>query len=165
MVSAVIRYRSHYDIAYVEVYSGQAFAWAEATSIFLRRLKKPHVLCLHGGGLPNFTHRWLWASTALALPSKSGDHSFAKNSRATGIRCDLTSSISPMLSTYAIILSVYVASPIPYFLLATRFSQYLRSRNSNSNAGVPGQRIFPKASLTMIGPDNFDGPHCRLPAI
>jgi glycosyltransferase involved in cell wall biosynthesis len=50
--------RNHYQVAYVEVYSGLAFFWAEAVCWFLRRAKKPFILTLHGGNLPFFTKKW-----------------------------------------------------------------------------------------------------------
>lgn len=42
----------NYDVAIVTVFSGPAFLWAEAAATWLRFLKKPFILSLHGGGLP-----------------------------------------------------------------------------------------------------------------
>ena len=50
--------RGRYSVAHVDVYSGQAFLWAEATCAVLKRLGRPFVLTLHGGNLPNFARRW-----------------------------------------------------------------------------------------------------------
>jgi len=50
----VWRERHRYEIALVDVYSGQAFVWAELVCLALRILRKPYVLTLHGGNLPVF---------------------------------------------------------------------------------------------------------------
>lgn len=50
--------RKQYQVAYVEVYSGIAFLWAETVCRVLRLAKKPYVLALHGGNLPVFARRW-----------------------------------------------------------------------------------------------------------
>lgn len=49
--------RARYRIAHVDVFSGSAFVWAEATCLLLRALKKPYVLTLRGGNLPDFAAR------------------------------------------------------------------------------------------------------------
>jgi len=57
MASAVVRKRNHYDVAQVDLYSGPAFLWAETSVRLLRLLRKPVVVTLHGGGLPEFARR------------------------------------------------------------------------------------------------------------
>jgi glycosyltransferase involved in cell wall biosynthesis len=57
MLSSVIVHRKKYQIAYVEVYSGLAFFWAEMVVQLLSLLHKPVVLTLHGGGLVEFAQR------------------------------------------------------------------------------------------------------------
>ncbi len=54
ILSSAIVYRKEYQIAYVEVYSGLAFFWAEMVMYLLLLLHKPVVLALHGGGLVEF---------------------------------------------------------------------------------------------------------------
>jgi glycosyltransferase involved in cell wall biosynthesis len=49
--------RHEYRVAQIDVYSGLAFTWAEAAGWFLGRLKKPFVITLHGGNLPQFAAR------------------------------------------------------------------------------------------------------------
>ena len=51
------RASAEYEIACVDVFSGPAFIWAQAACIFLNWLRKPFVLTLHGGGLPDFACR------------------------------------------------------------------------------------------------------------
>lgn len=57
MLATAWRYRNCYAGANVEVYSGLAFAWAEAVCGLLRLLDRPYALTLHGGGLPAFALR------------------------------------------------------------------------------------------------------------
>ena len=56
-LTTVWRERNRYEIALVDVYSGQAFLWAELVGLALRALRKPYVLTLHGGNLPVFAQR------------------------------------------------------------------------------------------------------------
>jgi glycosyltransferase involved in cell wall biosynthesis len=58
MLSTAVRLRTKYRLALVDVFSGPAFIWAEAVCSALRGLKKPYVLTLHGGNLPEFAKRW-----------------------------------------------------------------------------------------------------------
>lgn len=58
MVRTTWRRRLEYEVAHVDVYSGQSFLWAEAVCWALRRAAKPYVLTLHGGNLPSFGRRW-----------------------------------------------------------------------------------------------------------
>ena len=45
-------------MAQIDVFSGLAFIWAEATCWLLKILQKPYILTLHGGNLPQFARRW-----------------------------------------------------------------------------------------------------------
>ncbi len=58
MLTTTWRRRKEYALAQIDVYSGFAFLWAEATCWVLRRARKPYVLTLHGGNLPAFAERW-----------------------------------------------------------------------------------------------------------
>jgi glycosyltransferase involved in cell wall biosynthesis len=76
MLSAIWQNREEYDVAQVDVYSGPAFRWAEAACWLLRRVGKPYVLTLHGGGLPEFSQsqsqrvaRLLKSAKAVTVPS------------------------------------------------------------------------------------------------
>ena len=51
------RFRKQYRAANVDVFSGQAFRWAEMVSFLLRTLGKKYNLTLRGGGLPDFAAR------------------------------------------------------------------------------------------------------------
>lgn len=58
MIATTWRKRNEYAVAHIDVYSGNAFLWAEATCWVLRRARKPYILTLHGGNLPVFAKRW-----------------------------------------------------------------------------------------------------------
>ena len=50
--------RKRYEVAQIDVFSGLAFLWAELACFTLRQIRKPYVLTLHGGNLPQFARRW-----------------------------------------------------------------------------------------------------------
>ncbi len=54
MLWSIWHHRQSYEIAQVDVFSGNAFLWAELTTAWLHRLGKPVILSLHGGNLPVF---------------------------------------------------------------------------------------------------------------
>jgi glycosyltransferase involved in cell wall biosynthesis len=58
MIMTIYSRRHNYFVAQVDVYSGPAFLWAEASCQTLRLLRKPYALTLHGGNLPAFARRW-----------------------------------------------------------------------------------------------------------
>jgi glycosyltransferase involved in cell wall biosynthesis len=58
MLVTTVRARNQYAVAQVDVFSGPAFVWADATTKVLKALKKPLVLVLRGGNLPEFASRW-----------------------------------------------------------------------------------------------------------
>lgn len=77
MVRDVLGERRRYEIAQIDVFSGNAFVFAEVVSTLLRLLRKPYVLTLHGGDLPTFGRRWprrvkrlLRNATAVTAPSR-----------------------------------------------------------------------------------------------
>ncbi|MCI0614727.1 glycosyltransferase family 4 protein, partial [bacterium] len=58
IISTIWQKRNQFEIAQVDVYSGNAFFWAEAACWTLRHAGKPYVLTLHGGNLPEFSNKW-----------------------------------------------------------------------------------------------------------
>ena len=77
MLATVWMARDTYDVAVVDVYSGAAFRWAEWVTRLMRITRKPFVLTLHGGNLPNFarmqprrTARLLSRATIVTAPSR-----------------------------------------------------------------------------------------------
>jgi glycosyltransferase involved in cell wall biosynthesis len=76
MLATCWRMRRCYDVAYVDVYSGASFFWADIISRLLRFLGKPYVVVLRGGRLSEFaeSHRarmrsFLQRATEVATPS------------------------------------------------------------------------------------------------
>lgn len=57
MLATAWRERRRYGVAQVDLFSGQAFLWARAVCRLLRAARKPYVLSLHGGALPEFAGR------------------------------------------------------------------------------------------------------------
>lgn len=54
MLATAWRERRRYEVAQVDVFSGPAFVWAQAVCRLLRAVRKPYVLSLHGGALPEY---------------------------------------------------------------------------------------------------------------
>lgn len=57
MIGAALGARGAYETAVVDVYSGQAFFWAEAAACAARARRRRLVLALRGGWLPEFAER------------------------------------------------------------------------------------------------------------
>jgi glycosyltransferase involved in cell wall biosynthesis len=77
MLITTWRAREKYDIAQVDVYSGAAFHWAEWSTRVARAAKKPCILTLHGGNLPEFARnhtgrvaKLLKSAAAVTSPSR-----------------------------------------------------------------------------------------------
>jgi glycosyltransferase involved in cell wall biosynthesis len=58
MMATAWRERRRYRFGHVDIFSGDAFIWAEAVCWVFRRAGKPYALTLHGGNLPEFARRW-----------------------------------------------------------------------------------------------------------
>jgi glycosyltransferase involved in cell wall biosynthesis len=76
MIAACLVKGSRSDVAHVDVFSGNAFWWAEISAWALRRSGCPYILTLHGGNLPAFARRWphrvdrlLRSAAAVTAPS------------------------------------------------------------------------------------------------
>lgn len=148
-------FRNEYQAAYVEVYSGAAFLWAEAVSLILVFIKKPFVLALHGGNLPTFSDSWprrvkrlLNNATVVTAPS---DY---LRKEMTSFRDDIHLLSNP------IEIKLYPfrqrSNPVPRLVWLRAF------HNIYNPQIVPSimtelRKIFPGIVLTMIGPDKGDG--------
>lgn len=60
MLTTVWSERRNYTLAQVDVYSGPAFYWAASVCGLLSLLRKPYILTLHGGNLPEFSRKRVW---------------------------------------------------------------------------------------------------------
>jgi L-malate glycosyltransferase len=154
IVTTVWRFRKMYGVAHVDVYSGAAFIWAEAACWVLRRVKKPYVLTLHGGDLPEFSRRshgrvarLLRSAAVVTSPSRY------LRDQMRAYREDLQLMPNPLdLKKYPFRLR---EAPKPNLV-------WLRAFHSIYNPSLAPRVIaelvkdFPDLKLTMIGPDKGD---------
>ena len=155
MVGTTWSRRADYDVAQIDVFSGSAFAWAEAVCWTLRRLRKPYVLALRGGNLPEFARRrpgrvraLLESASVVISPSeylRREMRAYRPDIRLIPNGIDLSDyepavrhAPQPRLVWLRAFHDIY--NP----LLAPSVLEKVRSR-------------FPRAELTMIGPDKNDG--------
>jgi glycosyltransferase involved in cell wall biosynthesis len=155
MVSTAWVRRSDYLAAYVEVYSGHAFYWAEAVCWVLRCARKPYVLALHGGALRSYAQRWPWrvrrllrSATAVSTPSFY-----------------LRETLQPYWSDIHVIPNGLDIALYP-FLLRDRPRPrlvWLRAFHRIYNPTLAIRVVallaqeFPEVYLSMVGPDKGDG--------
>jgi L-malate glycosyltransferase len=155
MVSSIWKKRKEYQVAQVDVFSGNAFVWAEAACWALRKCNKPYILTLRGGNLPVFSERWpdrvrnlLNSAAAVTTPSAY----FLELMRP--YRKDLILLPNPVqIKNYD-----FRERPEPQANLV-----WMRSFHSMYNPELSLKVLallrkdFPQAKLSMIGPDRGDG--------
>lgn len=155
MISTAWRKRHVFRVAQIDVYSGNAFLWAEACTLLFRRLGKPYVLTLHGGNLPTFAKRWpgrisrvLHHAANVTTPSRLLADEFGT------IRPDIKYLPNGMdLSAYRFTLRGKVSPQLAW----------LRAFHSIYNPLLAAKTLallvdeFRKIELTMYGPDKGDG--------
>lgn len=149
------RLRHQYDVGLVDIFSGQAFIWAEFVTTLLSYLKKPFVITLRGGNLPDFSRRHPLRVRRLL-------------NRATVV----TAPSDYLITQMKVYLPDIVLIPNPIDLhLYTFVSRsvpaprlvWMRSFASIYNPLLAAEVVsllcedFPDTSLTMIGPDKGDG--------
>ena len=152
------KYRSYYDVAQVAVFSGASFLWAEAVCNLLTAIRRPYILTLHGGGLPEFARennrrvrRLLNSAAAVTVPSM---YLFDK---MRGYRSDLTL-LPNALDIPAYERTNHHASP--------RLA-WLRAFHDIYNPMMAPRVLsrlkdeFPSITLMMIGPDKGDSSHAK----
>jgi len=155
MMGSAWRWRHRYGAAQVDVFSGPAFLWAEATCWTLRRARKPYVLTLRGGDLPKFAGQWpravrrlLNSAFAVTAPSRYLFEQMAS------YRDDL------LLIPNALDAGVY---PFRSRERVQPSLMWLRAFHEIYNAPLAAEVLarltaeFPEARLTMVGPDKGDG--------
>lgn len=156
MTTTAWRFRSAYRIAHVDVFSGRAFAWAEAVCWVLRRAGKPFVLTLHGGNLPNFAARWprridrlLNSAAMVTTPSR-----YLLENMASYRRDDIQLIPNPIETSKYEFRQRSTPSPRLIWLRAFReiYNPSLAPRVLSLLL-----REFPEATLTMVGHDTGDG--------
>lgn len=160
MLTTTLCNTRRYAVAQLDVYSGPAFSWAQAVAYTLSALRKPFVVMLHGGALPEFSRRnpsrvrnLLSRATAVAAPSAYMVDSFRL------LRPDI------VLIPNSIDVGLYPfrprESPAPRMIwLRALHSVYAPWLAVEALAGVIGE--FPGATLTMVGADKRDGSLARV---
>ena len=155
MLATVWRQRHEFALAQVDVYSGPAFLWAESVGWALRRTRKPFVLTLHGGNLPNFAARWprrvarlLRSAAIVTSPSRyllEQMRVYRADIRLLPNPLDLTNySFHPCPTSRSRLVWLRAFHEIYNPTLAPRVMARLKPD-------------FPSLRLTMIGPDKGDG--------
>ena len=155
MAGTILIKSRQYDIAEVDVFSGQAFLWAEFCTSLLCLQKKPVVLTLHGGNLPEFSakhpnrvRKLLKKAAIITVPSRYL-HETMKQYRA-----DLR------IISNAIDINQYQYSqkinPRPELIWLRAFHKMY---NPELAIHVLHQlhQEFPTMKLVMVGPDKGDG--------
>ena len=155
MLFTILRKKNQYDLAQIDVFSGNAFIFAESCARLLTILKKPIVLTLHGGGLPSFARRHpkrvaglLSLASVVVTPSPY-----------------LRQRLAAYDSHIRVIHNGIDISSIPY-KSRTAISPtliWIRAFHQTYNPELAVKVLFyllkdyPDASLTMVGPDKGDG--------
>jgi len=154
MLFTIWTQRENYQIAQVDVFSGQAFLWAECCGKLLHTIGKPFVLTLHGGNLPEFSQKHprrvrklLGMAGAVTAPSNY------LLERMAIYRSDIRLIPNPIeVSNYPFRLRT---NPSPAMVWLRAFHQiYNPSMAPKVLANILDE--CPSASLTMIGPDKGD---------
>lgn len=155
MVSTAWHKRDHYTVAHVDVFSGPAFIWAEAVCQALRWAKKPYILTLRGGNLPEFARisprrvRHLLCSAAVV--TTPSHYLLQEMAEYCPRLCLLPNPLDVNAYTFRLRREIQ-----PSLI-------WLRSFHSMYNPSLAPQVLallaenFPNVSLTMIGPDRGDG--------
>lgn len=155
MLSTAFFQRKNYQIAYVEVYSGGAFLWAEMVSKLLDVLQKPYILALHGGNLPDFARRWsgrvkrlLQGAAVVVAPS------YYLLEKLLPYRDDIILIPNPLdLKNYPFHVR---STPVPSLVWLRAFHDIYNPQMA-PQAIANLRSVFPDIHLTMIGPDKGDG--------
>lgn len=162
MIATTLRNARRTGVASVELYSGRAFVWGAAVTAVLRSSDTPHVVTLHGGGLPDLARRRpgalqrvLQGARAVTAPSPFLARAFR------GVRDDIAVIPNGLdLETYPF---RERRSPRPRLV-------WLRAMHEVYEPVVAVEVVarladrFPEISLLMIGPDKKDGSLARVRA-
>jgi glycosyltransferase involved in cell wall biosynthesis len=155
MIKSTLIKRHFYTLAVVDVFSGDAFIWAETVCNLLRLIRKPYILVIHGGAMGDFAERWpgrvkrlLRSAAAVSTPSL-----FLKDILSP-LRDDMHYIPNAIeLNNYTFRLR---SNPEPRLC-------WLRAFHNMYNPELAIKTLslilnhFPSASLKMIGPDKGDG--------
>jgi glycosyltransferase involved in cell wall biosynthesis len=155
MLLTAWRHRKRYQLSIIDVYSGTAFYWAEWTAKLCRFLKKPYILVLRGGNLPEFAKAnrqrvddlFNNAARVITLSNYLAEQ--------TGLKSELFQTIPNPIH-----LEHYSYRPRSH---AEARLLYLRAFHKVYNPSLALHALkelvaeFPEIRLTMVGPDKGDG--------
>ena len=147
--------RQEYDVAQMDVFSGNAFIWAELSARMLALLNKPFVITLHGGNLPKFYRNnrrrvsWLLKeASAVTTPSCF----------LLGAFQEIRKDIQLIPNSLAIHLYPFIQreNPNPNLIWLRAFHKIYQPELAPKVLDALLQQ-FPQATLVMAGPDKEDG--------
>ncbi len=155
LLLTALRRRRDYDLAVVDLYSGRAFLIGEALSVVLSALRRPFILVLRGGELPEFASRH--AGRVRACLKRAGLVAAPSSYLLEGMRsyrADLRLLPNPLnLQNYEYELR---SRPRPRLV-------WLRSFHEIYNPAMAPRVLaelaedFPDISMIMVGRDKGDG--------
>ncbi len=155
MIWTVLTKSKRYDLAQVDVFSGKAFIFAEVTVWLLRLLKKPVVLVLHGGGLPDFAKRYphrmkhlLTSADRVVTPSPFLQKALGEFNDSIGL---IPNPIDLSVSIFRLRDNVK-----PHLIWVRAFHQ---TYNPTMAIEIVRDLLaeYPEIHLAMVGPDKEDG--------
>lgn len=155
ILRTIWRLRHTYEVAHIDTFGGLAFMWAALSAALLRHLKKPYVLTLHGGSLPNMTvyfpglmRRLLLGASYITAPSEFMRDQFSP------IRSDIEVVSNPLhLDRYP----YRERTDIEPRMVWLRAFHHIYDPITAIRAMADLVEDVPDATLTMIGPDKGDG--------
>jgi glycosyltransferase involved in cell wall biosynthesis len=155
MMRTMVFARGRYDVIHVTLYSGRAFFWGAAAVVLGGMLRRPLVLSLHGGNLPEFAKRWrrsvravLTAPAAVVAPSEYLRSAFHSD------RADIRVIRNPIHLERYIPSERTTARPQLVWLRA--FHAIYNPALAVRIVAALAQR-YPEVRLVMVGPDMGDG--------
>ena len=154
MLKTIWLRRNDYQIAQIDVFSGQAFIFAECSARLLRALNKPFILTLNGGNLPQFSQKHFQrVQQLLTMADAVTAPSMYLLDRMAICRSDIQLLPNPIeISNYPFRLRKY---PKPAMIWLRAFHHvYNPTMAPRVLANILND--YPTASLVMIGPDKGD---------
>lgn len=155
MLTTIITKAGDYEIAGIDVFSGNAFTFAYLCATLLKTVKKPFFLTLHGGNLPDFAQRHpravrLLLQKAAAVVAPSGYLQQAMKPYHEDI----------LLIPNALNIDQYTyrqrATPRARLMWLRAFHQIYNPQLAIATLALL-RHEFPEIHLMMVGPDKGDG--------
>lgn len=163
MLWTTMRARNRYQLALIDVFSGRAFRYAEAVTALLGPLRRPIILTLHGGDLPNFA----------ASHTKRVRRLFDRAAAITSPSLYLAESLSEFASVEVLPNPIDCSkfsgrrepTEVPHRIVWLRAFHRIYRPWDAVEAFALVVRRFPESRLRMIGPDKGDGTLDRVRSV